>query len=337
MDPVRQIADAVLYEGYVLWPYRKSAMKNQQRWTFGGVYPEAHSARRGGVDDPCRMQTQVLVEGDEQTTLDVTVRFLHVVERQILETDAQGRLAPVEELVLGEERHLSWDEATEREIAVGARSLGELLEGPIRTEISIPAAIRHEDLEDPAGRRAGAVARSWRTLEGSVEVAAERLEPRLFRLTARIANMSPWSEGGREDALRQTFCSTHTVLRAQNGEFVSLTDPPEPRTAAARDCQNEGTWPVLVGEEGERGTLLSSAMILPDHPQIAPESPGDLFDGGEIDQMLVLNILTMTDEERRDMRDADPKTREILERTEALTPEQLMRLHGAVREFGMAR
>jgi len=337
MDPVRRIADAVLYEGYVLWPYRKSAMKNQQRWTFGGVYPEAHSARRGGVDDPCTMRTQVLIEGDEQTTLDVRVRFLHVVERQVLEADADGRLAPVEELEIGEERHLSWDEATEREIAVGPLALEELLARPTRTEISIPAATRQEDLEDATGRRAGAVARSWRTLTGSVEVTAERLEARLFRLTARIANTSPWREGSREDALRQTFCSTHTVLRAEDGEFVSLTDPPEARAAAARDCQNEGTWPVLVGEDGERGILLSSAMILPDHPQIAPESPGDLFDGGEIDQMLVLNILTMTDEERRDMRDADPKTREILERTEALTPEQLMRLHGAVREFGMAR
>lgn len=337
MDPVRRIADAVLYEGYVLWPYRKSAMKNQQRWTFGGVYPEAHSARRGGVDDPCTMLTQVLLEGDEQTTLDVRVRFLHVVGRQVLEADADGGLEPVEELELGEERHLSWDEATEREIAVGPLSLGELLDAPSRSDIDIPAASRQEDLDDAAGRRAGAVARSWRTLAGSVEVSAERLEARLVRITARITNTSPWREGSREDALRQTFCSTHTVLRTEGGGFVSLTDPPEARAAAARECRNEGTWPVLIGEEGERGTLLSSAMILPDYPQIAPESPGDLFDGGEIDQMLILNILTMTEEERRDMRDADPKTREILERTEALTPEELMRLHGAVREFGMAR
>ena len=83
--------------------------------------------------------------------------------------------------------------------------------------------------------------------------------------------------------------------------------------------------------------MLSSPIILEDHPRIAPESPGDLFDGGEIDQMLVLNILSLTDEEKAEMRDSDPRTREILERTEALTPEQLLNLHGAVREFGMAR
>jgi hypothetical protein len=94
---------------------------------------------------------------------------------------------------------------------------------------------------------------------------------------------------------------------------------------------------VLVGARGARDTLLSSRIILPDYPEIAPESPGDLFDGGEIDQMLVLNILAMTEEERRDMRDCDPKTREILERTEALSEEELMRLHGTIREFGMVR
>ena len=75
--------------------------------------------------------------------------------------------------------------------------------------------------------------------------------------------------------------------------------------------------------------MLASPIILEDHPRIAPESPGDLFDGGEIDEMLVLNILALTDEEKAEMRASDPRARAILERTEALTPEQLMRLHGA--------
>jgi hypothetical protein len=83
--------------------------------------------------------------------------------------------------------------------------------------------------------------------------------------------------------------------------------------------------------------VLASPIILDDHPRIAPESPGDLFDGGEIDQMLVLNILSLSDEEKAEMRDSDPRAREILERTEALSEAELMNLHGAVREFGMAR
>jgi hypothetical protein len=137
----------------------------------------------------------------------------------------------------------------------------------------------------------------------------------------------------REDALRRTFCSTHTVLRVDGGAFVSATDPPEELRDAAQACRNEGTWPVLVGDAGERHTVLSSPIILEDHPRIAPESPGDLFDGGEIDGMLVLNILSLTDEEKAEMRDSDSRTREILERTEALTQEELMRLNGAIRDF----
>ena len=99
-----------------------------------------------------------------------------------------------------------------------------------------------------------------------------------------------------------------------------------------KECQNIRTWPVLVGNEGERNTMLSSPIILYDYPQIAPESPGPLFDGSEIDEILSLRILTLTDEEKVQMRQ-DERTREILERTEALTPEQFMKLHGTIREL----
>jgi hypothetical protein len=148
-----------------------------------------------------------------------------------------------------------------------------------------------------------------------------------------ISNTTPF-DGTREEALAQTLCSCHAVLRARSGsEFVSLTDPPAELRAEAEGCANQGVWPVLVGESHERGVMLASPIILEDHPRIAPESPGDLFDGGEIDQMLVLNILSLTDEEKEEMRATDPKAREILERTEALTPEELMRLNGAIRDM----
>jgi hypothetical protein len=153
-----------------------------------------------------------------------------------------------------------------------------------------------------------------------------------------IRNETPFpAESPREDALKRTFCSTHTLLWASGGKFVSLTDPPPELAAAARACRNVGTWPVLVGEPGSRRTMLSSPIILEDYPRVAPESPGDLFDGGEIDQLLILNILALTDEEKAEMAATDPRAREILERIEALTPDELMALHGTIREFGMAR
>jgi hypothetical protein len=333
VDPAKKIAEAVLYEGYVLWPYRRSARKNQQRWTFGGVYPRAYSEARG-EDDPWLMQTQCLVSGDENATVEVKVRFLHVVERKVARVKTGGALEFVEELRLGGELYLPWDEATEREVVVGRFRLSEM-GSPGRREIDIPAGSTDEALRGPGGEVAGVLVRSWRTLRGTVEVEAEPLREGVYRLTVRISNTTPWGGEDRESTLRQTFVSTHTTLEVQRGEFVSMTDPPEELRELVEGCENLKTWPVLVGEEGERNKMLSSPIILSDYPQIAPESPGDLFDGGEIDQLLILNILSLTDAEKEEMRASDPRAREILERCESLTPEELMSLHGAIREFRM--
>ena len=312
-DEVRKIADAVLYEGYLLWPYRRSAMKNQQRFTFGGVYP------KGWPEDRSSMQTQCLVETDparrEAPDVDVRARFLHMVDRQV--HDAEGR--PVDELVAGGERHLSWEEAVEREVSGGGAGF------------AIAAGRDEEPLEG------GRIVRTWQALEGRVEMKSERLRPGLWRLSVRIENTAAWAGEDRPATLRRSLCSTHAVLRARDGAFVSLTDPPKGLRAEAQACVHDGAWPILVGEEGRRDTLLASPIILEDHPKIAPESPGDLFDGGEIDQMLVLNILSLTDEEKREMASSDPKARAILERTEALSPQELMRLNGAIRDFQVVR
>ena len=202
------------------------------------------------------------------------------------------------------------------------------LAGGTEVPIAVPAGRAEERLGDD-----GTLVRSWEGLRGTVRVSAEPAAGGVLRVTVRIENHTPWPGGPREAALRRALCSTHTVLRVRGGSFVSLTDPPPALRAAAEACGNVGTWPVLVGEEGERHTLLSSPIILSDHPRIAPESPGDLFDGGEIDQLLILNILSLTNAEKAEMRASDPRAREILDRTEALSPEELMNLHGAIREW----
>jgi hypothetical protein len=239
VSDLRTLADTVMYEGYLLWPYRRTALKNQRRWTFGCVFPPAWTALH--PDDAALMRTQVLLEGDP-SDVEVTVRFLQVVG----------------------------EEGVERAV------------GP--------------------GRFA------FEPLDGAVDVEAEGQ-----RLTVTIRNTTPCVPGDRDEALRHALCSTHTLLAG--GRFVSAIE--------AGGCENVGTWPVLVGED----SMLSSPIILEDHPRIAPESPGDLFDGGEIDGLLALNILALTDGEKAEMR-ADPRTREILERTESLTEEQLWTLSG---------
>jgi hypothetical protein len=311
-DPVRRIADAVLYEGYVLWPYRRSALKNARRWTFGGVHPPGWSGR--APDDPSAMQTECLVVGREPE-LDVRVRFLHVVRRSL--RDAQGE--PADAIEAGGVRHLAWDEAAEREVAAPAA-------------IDVPAG----RAEEPLPEGAGTVVREWEALLGRVELTVVPVRDGLRRVRVRIENATPFAGGDREAALRRTFCSTHAVLRVREGAFVSLTDPPDELRAEAGACENVGTWPVLVGEEGDATTLLSSPIVLSDYPQVATQSPGDLFDGGEIDELLILNVLALTDAEREEVRASDPRARELLERCEGLPPEHLLRLHGVLHDLGPA-
>jgi hydrogenase maturation protease len=327
MDPVAQIAQAVLYEGYVLWPYRRSALKNRQRWTFGGVHP-AGWTRAGHDDDPSAMQTQCLVLGAGDATADVVVRFLHVVDRRVARLDAGG-LQEVDELTVAGERHLSWEEATEREVTPGPLGLAELERRPRRTVVDVPEG---ESVEPLGGE--GAIVRRWEPLAGAVEIGAEAAGDRVRRLTVRIENTTPWPGGDRHAALRRTMVSTHVVVRAATGaELVSLEDPPDGLRDAAQACVNVGTWPVLVGEEGERHTILSAPIILGDYPRVAPESPGDLFDGGEIDELLILNVLGLTDAERREARESDPRARELIDRCAGLSEDQLLRLHGTIREL----
>jgi hypothetical protein len=125
--------------------------------------------------------------------------------------------------------------------------------------------------------------------------------------------------------------SVHTLLGVDRGAFFSLLDPPEEYKTATAACRNIGTWPVLAGREGDRHLMLSSPIILYDYPQIAPESAGDLFDSTEIDEILTLRVLTLSDDEKKELASGDDRVRSILQRTESLPPEALAKLHGAIR------
>ncbi|MFF4618273.1 hypothetical protein [Nonomuraea jabiensis] len=301
MDPVRQIAQAVLYEGYLLWPYRESSLKNRHRWTIGGVHPEAYGRAGGG--NPWLTRTECLLEAGPRDLVDVSVRFLHVVTRlRSGQPEATG----------------TGEEAQEREVSMPGLVLEDLLHGPVIEKIDIPAR-----RQSPEG--------GWRELCGRIEAGARRLRPDLFRITVEVVNTTPWPGGGRAEAMRRTLVSAHTVLRAPRARFVSLMDPPEDLRAEAAECDNAGVWPVLAGPEGDRHTVLAAPIILYDHPRISPESPGDLFDATEIDQLLTLSVLALSDREREEIRHGDPRARAILDRCDSLTPDELMRLHGIMR------
>jgi hydrogenase maturation protease len=189
-------------------------------------------------------------------------------------------------------------------------------------------------LRSAAGDVVGVLVRQQQAITGAVEVKAQAAADGLFKITLRVMNLTPFEAAAqrtRDEALLQSFVSTHSILSVRNGEFISLLDPPEQFAHTAAGCCNVGTYPVLVGEAGERDMILSSPIILYDYPQIAPESAGDMFDGTEIDEILTLRILTLTDEEKQEARQTDERACELLDRTEALSGEQLMKLHGVMR------
>ncbi|MGA3185626.1 MAG: hypothetical protein ABSF22_00820 [Bryobacteraceae bacterium] len=283
---IEKIANAVLYEGYLLYPYRSSAVKNQQRFNFGVLYPREHCEQNPG-SDAWEMQTECLVQGSGAGMIGIKTRFL-----QLVECDSR-------------------QEGMERDVSPPVCSLRSLEVHPLRQEI----------LFDP--------------IQGELTVRVSRIADDLFRVTLRIRNSAGRCNGtGRDEVLLRSLVSVHSILQVTGAGFISLLDPPEEFRDAAAECVNVGCWPVLAGEEGQVDMMLASPIILYDYPQIAPESSGDLFDGCEIDEILALRILTLTDAEKQEVRDGDDRARRILERTELLPPEHFQKLHGAMRGLG---
>jgi hypothetical protein len=308
LERVDQIAKAVLYEGYMLYPYRPSSVKNRQRFNFGVLYPRSYSEAQGGTE-PCSMRTECLVRGDANGLLEVRVRFLHLQERS-----RAGQSAD------------SWQEALEREVCPAVCPIAGLMGEGMRHEFEYTPGLR--GIADSLSSR-------QEKIHGRTEITIKKVREDLFKLSVRVFNTTPLpvQECSRDEALMRSMVSTHIVLGLEGAEFISLLEPPSDLRDLAAECENAGAWPVLVGDPGQRDTILASPIILYDYPQIAPESAGDLFDGTEIDEILSLRIMTLTDDEKREIRESDARARLILERTESMPAEQFMKLHGALRSL----
>jgi hypothetical protein len=167
-------------------------------------------------------------------------------------------------------------------------------------------------------------------LEGFAELVVERLPDGHGRMTLTVENTTPLSEeeavADRKEALLKSMLSTHLVGRVEGAKFLS---PLERGDDGVAGCCQVNTWPVLATKEDD--ALLAPTIMLPDHPELAPESVNDFFDGTEIEEALVLHIQALSDQEREEIAAQDPKVREMLARADATTPQQLMDLHGRVR------
>jgi hypothetical protein len=296
-DLVKPVADAVLYEGYLLYPYRASSTKNQVRWQFGVLMPPAFVATGGGERDT--MFVDFLAEPRPTAVAHVRVRFLQI-----------------------QTRDGTWQEAVEQEVDVSF-AISDLLAGERVTPITIPGGTETD----------GDTERTRASLSAEVRASAAALPGPYggVRIRLTVGNTSTATDSDREAALRTALVACHAVVVLRDGRLISLLEPPEWAKPAVADCQQDGAWPIMIGAEDARDMLLVSPIILDDYPSIAPESPQNLFDGTEIDEILTLRTLALTDDEKREARATDPRAKEIIDHVDGMPAELWDRLHGTIR------
>ncbi len=360
-EQARAVADAVLYEGYLLYPYRASSAKNRMRWQFGVLVPPAYAD--DALGEHSWSSSQLLLEPQLGARLHWRLRFLQAQSRTV-ERRTGDTWHEVAEAVVDGVPHLPFDEAVEQSADL-LLAPADLVGAPEHAEpFEIPGGEEHEHLSASVRLR-----RVRHPLRGELRLRADLLPGPygLLRLTATVNNHTEVRKGTfvgsrqrdeqqhcteyveeghlldiqtestadgpleRPEALRHSLIAAHSVFAVTDGAFLSLLDPPEWAMPAVRGCHQVRSWPVLLGPAGSRDVVLSAPVILYDHPAVAPESPGDMFDSTEIDELLVLRTLTLTDEEKAQVRATDPRGSALLGRAESLPPEVFERLHGAIR------
>ncbi|SEO81345.1 hypothetical protein [Actinacidiphila rubida] len=346
-ETARAVADVVLFEGYVLYPYRASAAKNRLRWQFGVLVPPAWGDRNG---EHSGMRTEVLMEPRGDAALHAEVRFLRAQRRTVERALPDGGFAPTASLELPDRVLVPWDEGVVEtadvivsvaDLLAGAGDRGaDQAAGSLVVPIQCPAGEDTEDVVDESGALIGRLVRRRERVEGVLRLAVAELPGpyRVFKLTAVVENTGDWrpTDGGpadREAALPHALVSAHLMLGLSSGAFLSMTDPPQWARPAVDECRNERTWPVLAGSGGGDDAVLSLPIVLEDHPHIAPESPGALYDATEIDEILALRTAALTDQEKREARGTDARAGAVIDLADSMPAEVLERLHGAVRSL----
>lgn len=253
-ETIEKVANAVLYEGYTPYPSRASTDSNRQRFDFGVLYPEGF----GGS----MQRTECLVCGDDEASIDVTIRYLRL--------DASQR-------------------THERAVEISGLTARGLVRSP------------RVELVDA----------------GELRISAEPVVGRCHRLRIEIRNTNRREPNApRDEVLLESMISVHTILGIQGGSFPSLLDPPPGLEVAARLCRNAGVWPVLVGEEGSHDAMLSCPIVLHDYPRVAQKN-SPMFDGTEVDEILMLRMMTLAEDEKTGAGRGDELARLLLEQRQA--------------------
>jgi hypothetical protein len=252
-------------------------------------------------------RAECVLEHGGQPAVRVLLRFLQVQRR------TSGGESSAAEI---------WDEAVEREIEAAADAAALFGDGVTRAFTVEGGEDREED-----------VVRRREPLAGAVMMRATEVPGpwRALKLQVRVENRTDLGSvpRHREDALPTSLVAAHAIITVDGGKFLSMTDPPEWAAPAVAGCRNEGGWPVLADPDNR--VMLSSPIILYDHPELAAESPGELYDGTEIDEILTLRTMALSDDEKAEARATDPRAAALLDRVDSMDPQVLARLHGTLR------
>ena len=329
----RQVADTVLYEGYLLYPYRASSAKNQVRWQFGVLGP--CGAVEAGVGEPPSMAAEVVLEAAPEATLTLWLRFLQVQARGVQECVGDD-WRDTDALTVDGACWVPFSEAVPCEVRLDGLTLDRAHE----REVLVPAARLLEELGED-GRVVGRLVRTREQVRARVLVTPrEGSDPRLRVVALMVQNVAGWQAeqvpgwSARDVAARTSLVGTHLLAGVEGGRFVSPLGGPSWADVDVRSCRQDRCWPGLVADDAGGDALLVSPIVLGDHPAVAPESVGDLFDATEIDEILTLRVMTMTDAEKAQARGTDPRAAEILARCDGMSDDAMGRLHGGRRQAG---
>lgn len=303
------LADAVLREGQVLFPYRASALKNRYRWQWGVVAPPEWVDVTGS--DRAAVRVECIADVRVGATVSARVRFFH------LETRLDSP-----------EVSSAWDEGLERHVDVGPVEVA----APTGTSDTATTVV---SLEGSTGAAPGTEGpeRRRRPVRGAAALTVTPLyDPwSLTRVSLVVRNETSWTHGAtdRDQALRSSLVGVHAILAVSEGTFVSAVDPPDFARAAVADCTSEGLWPCLLGPVGLGSAVIAAPMILPDHARVAEAGAGDSCDATEIDELLALSVRALGEDEKREARATDPVAAAVLDRYGMAGPGRLGAMHAS--------
>lgn len=326
---LENLTKTVLYEGYSIFPYHRSAIKNQKPIPFGVIYPEEYHHYNQYA--PSLMQTECVVNAESQASININVRFLHLMKTEIFKNDNSEK---ENHNNFNKFSHEGW-QTIERTISSGDIQLSELLNSKRTFIVDFDSVEETKYSTAEKDLLKSKQINSVSKINGTITLEAFTIEkqPSVFRIRVTVINNSLMNNAEtalQHAAFNQSFISTNTILKITGGEFISEQNPSEDFKSIISQNKNIGTWPILIEESNT--AMLSSPIILYDYPKINAQSKGDLFDSLEIEEMLILHLSAMSEEEKNNIAESDEKMRAMLDKAKQVTPEELLNLHGGMFE-----